>query len=682
MSINPFSYGRPIENPDRFIGRRREIEQVYSRLLAANESTSIVGESRTGKTSLLKMISHPDTPASFGIEPDKFTFIYQDFQFIDANTTPTRFWKRVLRSIKRVMKDYEEVVFEINEASKDETIDNYTLDDIFTLIDEEDVYIVLMLDEFENVTRNSQFDNDFFGGLRALAIHHNLALITSSRQDLVELTHSEELRSSPFFNIFATINLKAFTEMETTRLIDSYLEGTDVHFLLSELNMIFALAGYHPYFLQMVCSHLFSAHTRGLADSERHQVLMTAVRSESAPIFQDFWHHSSPSQQILLMVLTMRELEKGTPTMVEDMEKLYGRASQIITELERRTLVIKNTDSGGYHIFSTELREWIADEIVGSTDNLRAWRDWQKKETLIGMLSTDLQSTLADVVRGLNPTYQDLMSNFLLDPATAVPAMALVENFVSRYEQYRETRQQREPSQTMAKTNKPVGNTPKGVLGLVSQKLAQRANQDEDDGATIAQPVKRLSSKPAPPPPPSPSTGSRLKRKAAISPVALGSLVISSVVTDLALDEEGEMFVKGELNWLFNATDHFLRIARDDLKRNSPITTEIPPEAQRHQDADNHLLDHHDDAFLQSLKGPVESLVERLNDELKLLSTLLAAEAEQGTAAKIDLKLQNQKKTKRLEIVRVIEDLVDPMQKAYGVYVSAPRELVEYVADQ
>ena len=34
-SINPFSYGKPVEDPARFIGRRREIEQVYSRLLSA-----------------------------------------------------------------------------------------------------------------------------------------------------------------------------------------------------------------------------------------------------------------------------------------------------------------------------------------------------------------------------------------------------------------------------------------------------------------------------------------------------------------------------------------------------------------------------------------------------------------------------------------------------------------------
>ena len=113
MSINPFSYGKPIDDPARFIGHRREIEQVYSRLLSAFESSSLVGERRMGKTSLLKVLGHPDMQANYGLDPDKYTFIYQDFQFIESGTVPTRFWQRVLRSVRRAVKSHEEVCDEI-----------------------------------------------------------------------------------------------------------------------------------------------------------------------------------------------------------------------------------------------------------------------------------------------------------------------------------------------------------------------------------------------------------------------------------------------------------------------------------------------------------------------------------------------------------------------------------------
>ncbi len=492
-SINPFSYGKPIDDPARFIGRRREIEQVYSRLLSAFESTSIVGERRAGKTSLLKIMAHPETQTKFGLDPQKYSFIYQDFLFLDENTTPTRFWQRVLKALRRVVAAKTEVVAEIDLALKAETIDNYALDDIFTLIDENDLHIVLLLDEFEQVTRNRNFDSDFFGGLRALAIHHSLALITSSRQDLVQLTHSEQVRSSPFFNIFATINLRNFTEQDATELIDKYLTDTGVRFLLSELNVIFAIAGYNPYFLQMACHHLFTAHQKGLDDAARRRYLADEAHRDIDSLFKDVWTSSTPSQQILLTVMALRELERksssqnsmansftsafvGSPgeDTVADLERFYARASQVMGDLENRGLAIKNPETSAYHLFSTEMCEWIADEIVGEAADLRAWREWQKDETLVGVLPMKLQDMLAQVVRGLNPDYRTTLGNWLLEPPTAMAALLLVQTFVSRYEQYKETRPERDAAATMAVDHAAVGDTPKGVFALVNKRLDDR----------------------------------------------------------------------------------------------------------------------------------------------------------------------------------------------------------------
>jgi hypothetical protein len=491
-SINPFSYGKPIDDPARFIGRSREIGQVYSRLLSAFESSSIVGERRTGKTSLLKILAHPNTQAAYGLDPQKYTFVYQDFLFLDENTVPTRFWQRVLKSVRRAVVGHADIIAEIDLALKAETIDNYALDDIFTIIDDNDQHIVLLLDEFEQVTRNQNFDNDFFGGLRALAIHHNLALITSSRQNLVQLTHSEQLRSSPFFNIFASINLRNFSEKDAIDLIEKYLSDTEVRFGLSELNVIFAIAGYNPYFLQMACHHLFAAYQQGLDDIARRRYLIEEARREGASIFKDFWTSSPSSQQILLTVLALRELERlaakndgrlnlaaqtdlvlgrGEDTLPE-LEKFYARASQVITDLDSRGLVIKNPDTGGYHLFSAEFSEWIADDIVGDTSDLRAWREWQKDETLAGALAPKLQEMLTKVTQGLNPAYRATLGVWLLEPATAANTILLVYNFVSHYEQYKETRSERDAASTMAVDHAPVGDTPVGVFALLTQKVA------------------------------------------------------------------------------------------------------------------------------------------------------------------------------------------------------------------
>ena len=107
-STNPFTYGNPISNPARFVGRRAEVEQVYTRLRNAEfESSSIVGERRTGKTSLLYFVAHPAIVSALGLDPDRYVFVYADLQMVDQRTTPTRFWARLLRRVARRIEDGE-----------------------------------------------------------------------------------------------------------------------------------------------------------------------------------------------------------------------------------------------------------------------------------------------------------------------------------------------------------------------------------------------------------------------------------------------------------------------------------------------------------------------------------------------------------------------------------------------
>jgi hypothetical protein len=242
--------------------------------------------------------------------------------------------------------------------------------------------------------------------------------------------------------------------------------------------------------LQMACYHLFAAYQEGLDEEARLRYLVDAVRREAEPIFDDYWHYSTPSQQILLAIMAMRELDRdGGEDTIKNLEIFYTRAAQVTPDLERRTLVIKNPDTSAYHLFSVEMREWIAEEIVGEVDDLRAWRDWQKKdETLVGGLSMNLQGMLKDVVRSLNPKYSETLGKWLVEPATANAALLLVQNFASRYEHYKFTRPERDPASKMAKTQKPVGDTPKsgfGIFGRVSQRLEGKEPDVSIDTAVL-----------------------------------------------------------------------------------------------------------------------------------------------------------------------------------------------------
>ena len=103
MNINPFTFGNPITEPARFFGREREQRQIVSRLLSsAHESTSVVGERRIGKTSLLMYLANPAVANDLGLSPEKYCLIYIDFQGL-THITPQRFWQRVLSKMERAL---------------------------------------------------------------------------------------------------------------------------------------------------------------------------------------------------------------------------------------------------------------------------------------------------------------------------------------------------------------------------------------------------------------------------------------------------------------------------------------------------------------------------------------------------------------------------------------------------
>ena len=98
--------------------------------------------------------------------------------------------------------------------------------------------------------------------------HYHVALVTSSRLELVELTDSNAIKSSPFFNIFANINLRLFSPEE---LGSRYLGcSTDAgEFSEREVERVLDLRGLHPDFLQAACWSLFDSHGKGLDEFAR-----------------------------------------------------------------------------------------------------------------------------------------------------------------------------------------------------------------------------------------------------------------------------------------------------------------------------------------------------------------------------------------------------------------------------
>lgn len=167
-----------------------------------------------------------------------------------------------------------------------------------------------------------------------------------------------------------------------------------------------------------------------------------------------------------------------------------------------------------------------------------------------------------------------------------------------------------------------------------------------------------------------------LGTKKAVSSIALGGAVISSVVTQFGLDTGSQDAVNRELKWLFGATDNFLKIRKNEIKRDQPISVDIPPTAQPPQ-ASNTLLSSLNDFDLQLWEGQLESMLTRIKTYLRNLDILLDRLAKMGDAGKGDVYLQNQIREGRLDIVKILKDMAQLMNQAYGVLVTSPNQLIE-----
>ena len=399
MTHNPFTFGNPIQDPARFYGRVPELRQITNRLLSsAHESTSIVGERRIGKTSLLLHLANGEVATALGLAADKFCLVYLDFQGL-TDITPHRFWQRVLTKMARGLSD-ETLTPLLTDLAKRTAFDLFDLEDVFEQIKTAGIVVVLLLDEFEYVTQNPNFKTDFFGGLRGLAIHSGLALVPATRRGLVDLCHSDELKGSPFFNIFANVVLRPFNRGEASELLDGMLAQAQLDFTPAEKEFVLQMGGGYPFFTQMAGYYLVEGKAQGVGGDALFARVGIELEQQGGAHYTYLWGHCSESEKItLLATLTLGQqapAKKTTPTL-ENLTRVHARANLDLPALVKRGLVLES--DAAYRLFSPSLARWLAREVLaapGAEESAKSVDEWIKTsgrgavESLLAPVKTTL----------------------------------------------------------------------------------------------------------------------------------------------------------------------------------------------------------------------------------------------------------------------------------------------------
>ena len=257
----PFFNRQRITDPAYFIGRQRELERLYS-AIATQQCVSIVGERKLGKSSLLTHLTDAATLRSFGFDPAHYLFVYLDLEGL-ASARRDDFWIELLDPIATRLPagDLAQTVQRLLDAGD---VRFLTVRRALRRIRDAGFQLVLMLDEFESLARNAQFEPDFYGELRSLAGELGSVILTASKRSLYDLTyeHSSTL-SSPFFNIFSELPLGLLSDEDARSILIELAKRADQAFCADEVQFAIELAGPHPFFVQVAGQHLYDTPGRG-----------------------------------------------------------------------------------------------------------------------------------------------------------------------------------------------------------------------------------------------------------------------------------------------------------------------------------------------------------------------------------------------------------------------------------
>ena len=332
---NPFFYGNPV-SPDQFFGRRREVRRIVNRLVNRGQSTAIVGEPRTGKTSLLLYLSAEETRKNlYGAEGNRLLFSFLDAQTWGAEFDQAKFWEHALRPLyEQIMESNPNApLSQAYQVCQHNGFGAFVLERLLSQMRTEGWRLVLLLDEFNKLLHHPVLHSgEFFGSLRSLASRSRgtLALVVASRYSVENLNRDTlefSRTGSPYFNFLDEIIVGPLADKDVAELL---LRGAN-HFAADDRRFITQVGGGHPYLIQLAAAALWEAYEDHEEDmpSLRRQQAGQSLYDEAAMIMSDTWRVWSPATRKAFAAVALAQIpwllnerRFQTGSMVHDMADL------------------------------------------------------------------------------------------------------------------------------------------------------------------------------------------------------------------------------------------------------------------------------------------------------------------------------------------------------------------------
>jgi GAF domain-containing protein len=331
---NPYVVGTPLDaGSPLFFGREDVLAFIQENLLAHYRNNLVlIGQRRTGKTSLLKQL-----PVRLG---DDYLPVYLDGQALGLDPGLPNFFLALATEIAFALEDRG---FGVDLPEYDDFADSPAasferefLGRVRDAIGHR--HLLIMFDEFEELetaARRGALDPSIFGFLRHLVQHaDNLSVIFCGTHRLEELT-------ADYWNVLFNISLYrhiGFLEQpEAVRLIQEPVAEYGMRYDDLALDKMWQVTAGHPYFLQLLCHSLVNRHNR----TERSYLTVVDVNAALEEIlasgeahFMYLWTEAGPEERLVLAALSRMTPLTGHATPVQVVDYLAGRG----VHLERRVV--------------------------------------------------------------------------------------------------------------------------------------------------------------------------------------------------------------------------------------------------------------------------------------------------------------------------------------------------------
>lgn len=410
---NPFFAKTPVQGKT-FFGREELLKKLFY-YINAGESVSLVGERRTGKTSVLGQLRAVNT--AYLNQANTHLLVYVDFQGLQGHSE-TEIWESILSALVDEGEDapvlHNFITQNITQLQSGKLAFQSLLR-VFRRIAKEHVRVTFLFDEFEATARGEKpLDIRFYKMLRNLALDQGtqVSYVIATRQELSRVEKTVELHyttlSSPLFNIFHQLVILPFSEDEARQMVNSLLQraGLDLAAKLSfwlQKDLLFELSGFHPFFLQLACRQLFDQCVRedgSFIDEVPEDTIRSGFLQDASADFNYYWEISTPEERDVLIQLATQE-----ETLVDSnrylLNTLRNRCLVVRKEVRSRRLSDDSTaEAVATTLFSSAFKQWIreqhvresgkaeqlpVDYFVGRKDELDAFRRCLTSQTQNGI---------------------------------------------------------------------------------------------------------------------------------------------------------------------------------------------------------------------------------------------------------------------------------------------------------